>query len=465
VANAVRPGRNAVAADGTALVGSPTVTADTARTGSKAAAGSPRLGAGFTKLWTASTTSALGAGLEMVATPLLVATRTHNPLVISSALAIGSVPWLLFSLPGGVLVDRVDRRLLMIAIDWIRVVALGVLSASLILGPVNIPLLYCVLFVISTGETVFRSASGAIIPDVVPRELLERANGYLSGGVQFTAGLVAGPLGGFLFAVAYSLPFLANTVTYAVSAILIGLLGGSFRAHPDPLAPAGTAARRSVLADIRDGLRFLFGSRLLRTMAMLIGLLNVTLTAALSVLVLLARDRLHLGSVGYGALFTCMAVGGILGSAVGDRIVGWVSATWTIRVGLLVEAGLHLALATSHSPYLVGVAFFAFGIHGALWTIVASSLRQRLTPAPLLGRVGGAILFLVAGGNCVGALLGGALAKGAGLAAPYWVGFVVALAVTAVTWPVFNRADVAAAYAVRQPEPAAGAAADTTVTD
>ena len=163
-------------------------------------------------------------------------------------------------------------------------------------------------------------------------------------------------------------------------------------------------------AEVVEGFRWLIRQRLLRTMAFLIGLLNVTLTAALAVLVLLARDRLHLGSVGYGLLFTCMAVGGVLGSVVGDRIIGWITATWTIRVGLLIEAGLHLALAASRSAYLVGFALFAFGVHGALWGIVGSSLRQRLTPPEMLGRVGSTMLFIAAGGNCVGALLGGAIA-------------------------------------------------------
>ncbi len=162
---------------------------------------------------------------------------------------------------------------------------------------------------------------------------------------------------------------------------------------------------------------------------------------------LLARDRLGLGSVGYGLLFTCMAAGGILGALVGDRLVALVSATWTIRVGLLVEAGMHLALATSRSPGLVGAVLFAFGVHGALWGIVASSLRQRLTPPHLLGRVGSTILFVAAGGNCLGALLGGVLAAGLGLTAPYWVGFVAAVAVSALTWRVFDRATVGQAYA------------------
>jgi len=151
--------------------------------------------------------------------------------------------------------------------------------------------------------------------------------------------------------------------------------------------------------------------------------------------------------VGYGALFSCMAAGGILGSVFGDRLIGAVTATWTIRIGLLIEAGMHLALATSRSPYVVGVMFFAFGVHGSLWMIVATSLRQRLTPPAMLGRVGATNLFIAAGGNCIGAVIGGALATRFGITAPYWVGFVVAVIVSATTWHIFSRATVSAAYA------------------
>jgi predicted MFS family arabinose efflux permease len=185
---------------------------------------------------------------------------------------------------------------------------------------------------------------------------------------------------------------------------------------------------------------------MLRTMAILIGLLNVTLTATTAVLVLLARERLHLGAVGYGALFTCEAVGALLGSAAGDRLIKRVTATWTIRIGLLVEAGLHLTLATTRSPCVAGFMMFAFGVHGALWSIVGSSLRQRLTPPEMLGRVSSTNLFIVAGGNCLGAMLGGAVAARFGITAPFWAGFVVAIIVSAATWHVFNRAAVAEAY-------------------
>ncbi|PWU55885.1 MFS transporter [Micromonospora sp. S4605] len=399
--------------------------------------------------------SALGSGLATVAAPLFVASRTDDPLVVAAASGVAWLPWLLFALPGGVLVDRVDRRRLMIVIDWVRVAALAVLAVAIMTDRAGVALLYAVLFVINTGEIVFRAASQAMVPAVVPRDLLERANGWLSGGSTLMHGMLAGPLGGFLFVLAASSPFLANAVTYAVSAVLLALIAGSYRPGP---ASVGGATVRSVRADIVEGFRWLAGQRLLRTMTVLIGLLNLTLTAAIAVLVLLAAERLHLGSVGYGALFTCMAVGGVLGAAVGDRLIARIGATWTIRVGLLVEAGLHLALAASRSAAVVGFALFAFGAHSSLWNIVANSLRQRLTPTALQGRVGSTILFIAAGGNCLGALLGGAVAATFGLTVPYWIGFVVAVGVSAATWRVFDRATVARAYAAPPPDqPAAPA--------
>jgi MFS family permease len=414
-----------------------------------------RLGARFVKLWAASTTSALGSGLTVIAAPLYVASRTSNPLIVSGVTGAAWLPWLLFALPGGVLVDRVDRRRLMVVIDWIRVAAMVALATAVLTRHGSIALLYVVVFVINTGEIVFRSASQAMIPAVVPRARLERANGWLVGGDMLMQGMLAGPLAGFLFAVAVSIPFLVNAGTYVASAVLISLVAGTYRSSPRPAAAAlgrsEAGALRSVRAEIAEGFRWLMGQRLLRTMAILIGLLNVTLTAATAVLVLLARERLGLGSVGYGLLFTCLAAGGILGSVIGDRLIGWVTATWTIRIGLLVEAGMHLALATSRNAYFIGFALFAFGVHGALWTIVGASLRQRLTPPEMLGRVGSTTLFVAAGGNCVGALLGGVIASSFGITAPYWIGFVVAVIVSAATWRVFDRATVAQAYA--QPAP------------
>ncbi len=406
------------------------------------------LGSRFAKLWTASTTSALGGGLATIAAPLFVAAHTKNPLIVSATTGVAWLPWLLFALPGGVLVDRVDRRRLMVTIDWIRVAVMGVLATAMLAGWSSIALLDVALFLINTGEIVFRSASQAMIPAVVPRARLERANGWLVGGATLTENMIAGPLGGFLFVLAACVPFYVNAGTYAASAVLVGLVAGTYRAACPPTGGDDQARpARRVRQELAEGFRWLAGQRVLRTMTVLIGLLNLTLTAATAVLVLLVKERLHLGAVGYGTLFTCLAAGALLGSASGDWLIRRVTATWTIRIGLLVEAGLHLVLAISRSAYLVGFMLFAFGVHGALWTIVGSSLRQRLTPPEMMGRVASTGLFIAAGGNCVGAVLGGVIAARFGITAPYWAGFVVAVLVSASTWRVFNRAAVAEAYA------------------
>jgi MFS family permease len=405
------------------------------------------LGSRFAKLWTASTTSALGSGLATIAAPLFVAAHTKNPLIVAATTGVAWLPWLLFALPGGVLVDRVDRRRLMVMIDWIRVAVMAVLATALLAGWSSIALLDATLFLINTGEIIFRSASQAMIPAVVPRARLERANGWLVGGTTLMQNMIAGPLGGFLFVLAACVPFYVNAGTYAASAVLVGLVAGTYRAARPAYRGDQTRPGRQVRQELAEGFRWLAGQRVLRTMTVLIGLLNLTLTAATAVLVLLVKERLDLGPVGYGTLFTCMAAGALLGSACGDWLIRRVTATWTIRIGLLVEAGLHLVLATSRSAYLVGAMLFAFGVHGALWTIVGSSLRQRLTPPEMMGRVASTSLFIAAGGNCVGAVLGGVIAARFGITAPYWAGFVVAALVSAATWRVFNPAAVAEAYA------------------
>jgi MFS family permease len=429
---------------------------------------SSRLGRPFTLLWTASTVSALGDGVLAVAAPLWLAARSDSPLVISGAMIAQMLPWLLFSLLSGGLVDRLDRRRVMVLVDLLRAAALTGLGLLIGLGHAGPALLYAVLFLVGIGETLFRAASQSVLPAVVRPGQLERANGRLNGARTVAHDMIAGPLGGFLFVVAAAVPFLLDAGSFLVGTVLLGLLPGTFRAtrgrpaeldtsdRPGPELPAAAepGARTSLRAEIAVGVRFLFGHRLLRTLAVLIGLLNITLVAATSILVLVAKQRLGLGSVGYGLLFTAMSVGGLLGALVGDRLVRRFTASVTLRVGLLIETGFHLTLALSDSPIWVSVAMGVFGVHGMLWMIVTTSIRQRLTPPELLGRVNSAYLFLAAGGNAIGALLGGLIATHFGLTAPYWIGFVVAVLVTATTWRVLDRRTIAAAYRVPAGTPA-----------
>ncbi|MBC3763512.1 MFS transporter [Quadrisphaera sp. RL12-1S] len=401
----------------------------------------------FARLWASSSASALGTGLVLIAAPLLVATYSSDPLVVSSAFAVAWLPWLLFALPGGVLVDRVDRRRLLVVLDAVRAAALVALGAVVVAGAGGVALLYGVLFTVNACEVVSRIAGSTLVPDVVGEMSLERANGWLYGSATLMNGVLAGPLAGALFAVAAGAPFLVAAVAMVAGAALLAVLPGRYPAPARPRPEGGPGRLQVALGEVGEAFGWLARQRMLRTMALLIGLLNLTYYAALALLVLVAQQRLGLGPVGYGVLLGCMAVGGLAGAAAGDRIIAWATPTWTIRIGLLVEACLHLVLAASTSAVLVGVVLVVFGVHGSLWGIVATSLRQRLTPPEMLGRVGSATLFVSAGGNFLGALLGGALASAAGLTAPYWVGFGLALAVSASTWHVFSRASVAQAYA------------------
>src|SRR6185369_2214975 len=151
-----------------------------------------RLGPSFFKLWSAGTVSALGTGLATVATPLLVSQRTHNAFVVALAFFAGTVPWLLFGLPAGVIADRVDRRRLMIWVDLVRLGVLAVLGATILTGYTSLPLLYIVLFLDGAGEVALRSAWSAMVPAVVQRDQLERANGWIMGGATLARDMISG---------------------------------------------------------------------------------------------------------------------------------------------------------------------------------------------------------------------------------------------------------------------------------
>src|SRR5215211_3551223 len=186
-------------------------------------------------------------------------------------------------------------------------------------------------------------------------------------------------------------------------------------------------------AEISEGLRWLWRNRLLRTLAVSLGIMNLTSTAAISIFVLFAQERLGLGSVGYGVLLTFTAVGGVVGSLMAEHMVGWLGAGTTMRIGLVVEAMLAL-----------------FGFHAIVWNVVTISLRQQIIPEHLLGRVNSVYRLLGLGGMSVGALLGGVLARGFGLTAPFWFSSLSVAILAVVVWGILDNETVRLAREGRQ---------------
>jgi hypothetical protein len=224
------------------------------------------LGAEYRKLWAASAVSNLGDGITLVAGPLLAASLTRDPALVAGLTVAQRLPWLLFSLLSGALVDRFDRRRLMAAVDLFRTVVVGVLGVAVVSGWASLPLTYVAFFLLGTAETRFANASIAIMPAVVPKERLERANGRLFAA-ELSANQFAGPpVGGALFAVAAALPFLVDAGTFAASAALLLALRGRFRVAPAE-GPAGT----TIAAEIAEGLAWLLRHRLLLVLAIMLG--------------------------------------------------------------------------------------------------------------------------------------------------------------------------------------------------
>ena len=395
------------------------------------------LGPEYRKLWTASTLSNLGDGVTLVAGPLLIASLTRDPVLVAGIAFAQRLPWLLFSLISGALVDRLDRRRVMWTVDAFRTVLLGFLGLSVLLNFVSIPLLYVVFFLMGTAETLFDTASVSILPAVVPREKLEKANGRLFGAEIVSNQFAGPPLGGFLFAIAASVPFFLDAGSFAAAAALVLFMRGKFKAERSEGTPPTT-----LRAEISEGLRWLWGNRLLRTLAISLGIMNLTSTATISIFVLFAQERLGLGSIGYGVLLTSIAVGGVAGSLAAERLVGWLGAGTTMRIGLLIEAGSTGVIALSGEPLVVGAMLALFGFHSIVWNVVTISLRQQIIPERLLGRVNSAYRLLGLGGMSVGALLGGILASGIGLTAPFWFASLSVAILVVFVWRILSNETV-----------------------
>ena len=400
------------------------------------------LGPGYRKLWAASTISNLGDGVTLVAGPLLAASLTRDPALVAGPTFAQQLPWLLFSLPSGALVDRLDRRLLMGTVDAFRAVVIGVLGLAVLGGWASLPLMYAAFFLLGTAETLFANASLAILPSVVPKESLEKANGRLFAAELVTNQFAGGPIGGALFAVAAAIPFLLDAGTFAASAALILALRGRFR----PTRPEGSA-EIGLVGEITEGIGWLARHRLLLVLAIMLGAGNLTFSATFSILVLFAQDVLGLGSVGYGLLLTAMGVGGLFGSLLAERIGGWLGTGRALFLVALIEGPTFAAIVLSGNPFVVGALLALDGLVAFAWNVLTFALRQVLIPDVLLGRVTSVYRLVGVGSGAIGALIGGLLARELSLTAPFWFSAVLMTVVALASLPFVNNRTVAEARA------------------
>lgn len=376
-----------------------------------------RLGKPFRWLLASSWTTNLGDGIAMAAGPLLVASLTGDPFLVSMAALLGWAPPLVFGLYAGALTDRLDRRKLVIVADGSRAVILAGLVATMATGTISVGIALLAIGLLATAEVFADNSTQTLTPTLVHRDDLSVANARIQTGLITMNQLAGPPIGAALFAAGRAWPFVAQAVLVAAGVLLVARV--TLPVRQKPLSDA----RSSVMRDVIEGVKWTARHPAVRTLALTILIFNFTFGAAWSVLVLYASQRLGLGSVGYGVMSTVSAAGGLLGTALYGWITRRVSLGNVMRIGLILETLTHLGLALTRSPIVAGVIFFLFGAHAFIWGTTSLTIRQRAVPSHLQGRVGSVNGICVYGGLVVGSVIGGVLATHWGVTAPFWFGF------------------------------------------
>jgi MFS family permease len=358
----------------------------------------------------------LGDGALLAAGPLLVTTVTREPFAVAMAVFLQQLPWVVLGVPAGALIDRVDRRRLSVVVNLARAVVLAVLAFTVMTGTVNLAVILIAMFLIGTAEAFADIASSALVATRVPKEHLGVANARWSGTAIFTNQLAGPPLGALLFAAGMALPFALDAICALAGAALIARIA-PWKA-PTTAAPA-THIRR----EIWEGMRWLWRHPPVRTLALTIFAFNVTFGAAMSVFVLLAKERLGLDDVGFGLLITVGAIGGLIGSTGYPWLERRFSLATLMRAGLLLETATHLVLAMTTSALIAAATMTLFGIHAVVWGTTSTTVRQRAVPGSLMGRVTSVYMLGNVGGSALGSVVGGVLAQQFGITAPFWFGF------------------------------------------
>ncbi|MGW2636925.1 MFS transporter [Streptomyces sp. NPDC001348] len=380
------------------------------------------LGANYRRLWSATIVSDLGDGLRLSALPLLAASLTDSPMAVAGVTVAAGLPWLLLSLLGGALVDRVDRKTVMVRVQLVRAVVVGAFTAWAALGRPPIGALYVLVFTLTTCEVLFSAAAPAMLPRLVAKEKLPLANARMFGGTITAKEMAGPPLGGFLVAAALAAPFAADAVSFAVGALLLMRLTGDFAPEQQ------TGPRTSVWSSAAHGLRWVAGNTFVRTIIVGFGVANLTRAMTTSIFVLFCSRVLHVNGWGYGVLWSTAAVGALLGSLLTARLRTLLDDSGLV-VGAMVLHGVSTTvIGIADSAYLVGVASAGFGFATMVWNVIGISAQQKVIPDALMGRVMSVDQLVTWGTIPVGALVGGVVADAWGLRAPIVGGGLVMIA-------------------------------------
>ena len=429
---------------------------------------SKKLGSSYWKLWTATAISNLGDGVSMVAYPWLASAVTRSPILIAAAGFASRLPWLIFTLHAGVLTDRFDRRKLIVAMDFMR----GVLTVFVGLVvffnrdsfpaldelttiknlETNWPIYFTLLvtaFLFGLAEVLRDNSAQTLMPSVVDKENLEKANGRMWSAESLTNSFIGPPLGSLLIGIAIFIPFFFDAVSFFFAVALIASLKGTFK----PVADDKPREKINFKAEIKEGYAWLWAHPLLRPMAIILGSMNGLGTMVGATFILFAQEVLETSVFTFALLGTAGAVGGTVGGLLAPKISAKLGSGRSLAMTLAAApiGSLIIALTTTWQVVWVVVVFETF--FAVLWNTITVSLRQSIIPTHLLGRVNSVYRFFAWGSIPIGMFVGGGLVSALtlvlsrenALRAPYLFGVVLGLILWAMAAPRLTTAKIEAA--------------------
>lgn len=375
------------------------------------------LTANFWKLWSSSLAANLADGIIVVAIPLIAIRLTSSPAEIAGVAVAAQIPMLLFGLVAGGLADRLDRRWTMFAVQLLRVAVIAALTALAVADALTMPIIYATVFVVGAGEAFFDTNAQSIIPALVGRDRLVGANGRLFAAETVMNSFVGPPLGGLLIALSVPLALAAGAVGYALAALGLLLIVGSFRAERE-------GPTRRLHVEIGEGIGYLLQHRLLLTLSAMVALgrLGGAGFFALLALYAVAPGPMGLSEPGYGLLLVTFGVGSLVGSFITGRVVKRLGRPQVLILATIVFATGMLVPALTAEPIVVGAGFFVAGIAIMAWNVTNVSLRQSILPSRLMGRVHATHRFIANAAGLLGAVAAGVIGEALGVRVVFAIG-------------------------------------------
>lgn len=431
------------------------------------------LGASYWKLWSATAISNLGDGVSMVAYPWLASAITRSPILIALAGVASRLPWLIFTLPAGVITDRFDRKKIIVAMDAARGILTVFVAVMVYWKADSLPRLneltditdlatnwplYIVAviasFLFGCAEVLRDNTAQTFMPSVVKEEQLEKANGQMWSAESLTNSFIGPPLGSFLIAIAVFVPFFFDAASFFVAVALLSTITTITKPITN-VESAKSKVKVNFRAEIKEGFNWLWSHELLRPMAIILGSMNGIGSLAGAAFILFAQEILHTSVLEFAILGTSGAIGGMIGGIFGPKIAKKIGSGPSLFLTLLITPIFEITIGFLSSWQVVWLLSGVTTIFAVLWNVITVSLRQSIIPTELLGRVNSVYRFFAWGTIPIGLLVGGGIitlmehftSRELALRTPYFVTGALGFIILAFAAPRLTTAKIAAARA------------------